>query len=90
MDEAGEEVIPRCPHEHVNIKPSENKDALRKVGSKEEIQFRQKIEKKHTVWTLFCRDLFLNSSKVEKNCDQMVYLIWKKPNIGKKKSDFLP
>ena len=45
MDEAGEEVIPRCPYEHVNIKPLENKDALRKVSSKEEKQFRQKIQK---------------------------------------------
>ena len=44
MDEAGEEVIPGCPHEHVNIKPFENKDALRKVSSKEEKQFRQKIQ----------------------------------------------
>ena len=65
MDEAGEEVIPRCPHENVNIKPLENKDALRKVSSKEEKQFRQKIEKKHAVWTLFFRDLILNSSKAE-------------------------
>ena len=44
VDEADEEVIPRCPHEHVNIKPLENKDALRKVSSKEEKQFRQKIQ----------------------------------------------
>ena len=65
MDEAGEEVIPRCPHKHVNIKPLENKDALRKVSSKEEKQFRQKIQKKHTVWTLLFVDLISYSSKVE-------------------------
>ena len=65
MDEAGEEVIPRCPYEHVNIKPSENKDALRKVSSKEEKQFCRKNPKKHTVWTLSFIDLISYSSKVE-------------------------
>ena len=64
MDEAGEEVIPRCPREHVNLKHFENKDALRKVSSKEEKQFRQKIKKK-ILWTFFFIDLISYSSKVK-------------------------
>ena len=75
MDEAGEEVIPRCPREHVNLKHFEKKDALRKVSSKEEKQFRQKIKRKILFGRSSLEISFHIQVRYKINCDQMVYLI---------------
>ena len=63
---------------------------LRKVSSKEEKQFRQKIKKKHDAWTLFFWDLILNSSKVENKLRSNGIFSMKKAEHRWKKSDFLP